>query len=257
MTKAPLTYGSYLKVPELLSLQKELSAPPEHDETLFIVIHQVYELWFKLMLHEIDEAKRLVARDRLAKATRLLRRVGQIQRILVEQIHVLETMRPYDFLAFRYNLNPASGFQSLQFREVEIVLGMGDPAVLQHMSCSTEERERIEGRFREPTIPDVYDALLERRGFSRRDAEWRVAAVTAIYGEPGRHADLVALSEALIDLDEWLSLWRFHHLQMVERMIGEKPGTGGSEGVAYLAKTIGKRAFPDLWKARTGLGQEV
>ncbi len=253
MPRDPLTYGSYLKVPQLLSLQQPLSSPPEHDEELFIIIHQVYELWFKLMLHELDTAIGCLREDRVAEATRLLGRVLEIQRVLVGQVSVLETMRPQDFLAFRYHLNPASGFQSVQFRELEFALGMKDAAILSRLRCEPEEMSRLEARLRGESLNGAFEALLSRRGFAMGTAEERAAACAALYAEADRHADLNALAEALMDLDESLSRWRFHHLQMVERMIGSKPGTGGSEGVSYLATTLGKRAFPELWQARTGL----
>lgn len=253
MPTDPLTYGSYLKVPELLSLQESKSSPAEHDESLFIIIHQVYELWFKLMLHEVDSAIVHLKDDRVAEGTRLLRRVVEIQRVLVQQVRVLETMRPQDFLAFRYHLNPASGFQSVQFRELECALGMKNPAILEQLHCPPEEKARLARRLGAESLNVVFDELLVRRGFVLDTVESRSRSYRALYAEAEKHADLNALAEVLMDIDEALSHWRFHHVQMVERMIGAKPGTGGSEGVAYLATTLAKRAFPDLWQARTGL----
>jgi tryptophan 2,3-dioxygenase len=262
-----LTYGEYLKVTELLSLQELLSDPPHHDETLFIVVHQAYELWFKQVLHELDNASGHLDADRVVEATRLLRRVVEIQRLLIGQVRILETMRPQDFLGFRYHLNPASGFQSVQFREVEFALGMKDPAILGRIVCSRAEMDRLRARLSQPSLSDVVDALLVRRGFPREPAPppapdgrsqpepWRLQALVRVYQDPERHADLSALCEVLIEMDELLALWRAHHVQMVERMIGTKPGTGGSEGVAYLQTTLPKRAFPDLWGVRTHLGQ--
>jgi len=268
MADHPLTYGRYLKVPELLSLQQSRSAPPHHDEPLFIIVHQVYELWFKVLLHEIDSAVRLLEAQKVAEATRLLRRVAEIQRVLVAQVKVLETMRPQDFLGFRYHLNPASGFQSVQFRELEFALGLKDRALLASLRSEPEERVRLEQRLIAPSLSDAFDGLLERRGFPTgpssppaldgrsQPEEWRLNALVAIYGEPDSHADLGALAEVLVDIDELLALWRAHHVQMVERMIGAKRGTGGSDGVGYLRSTQGKRAFPDLWRVRTHLGRE-
>ncbi len=269
MADKPLTYGDYLKVPELLGLQKALSAPPHHDEALFIIIHQVYELWFKLILHEVDTAAAEIDADRLYEGTRLLRRVVEIQRLLIHQVRILETMRPQDFLGFRYHLNPASGFQSIQFREVEFLLGLKHAAVLDHLVCDQSERQRLEARLGRPSVSDVFDALLVRRGLGEpgasprpvasgtsREQDWRRDALVRIYEEPETHADLVALCEVLIEIDECLALWRAHHVQMVERMIGSKRGTGGSAGVAYLQSTLPKRAFPDLWRVRSHLGQE-
>src|SRR5712691_9519675 len=160
----PLTYGKYLKVPELLSLQEGLSSPPHHDEPLFIIIHQVYELWFKLALHEVDSAVAHLAEGGVGEATRLLRRVVEVQHLLISQVRILETMRPQDFLGFRYHLNPASGFQSVQFREIEFLLGLKNPAVLEHLVCDATERQRLEARLGVPSVSDVFDALLARRG---------------------------------------------------------------------------------------------
>jgi tryptophan 2,3-dioxygenase len=260
-----LTYGRYLEIPTLLSLQKSLSEPAHHDEPLFIIIHQVYELWFKLVLHEVDSAVAELDADRVGEGTRLLRRVVEIQRLLVHQVRILETMRPQDFLGFRYHLNPASGFQSVQFREVEMALGLKDAALLGHLRCEPEERERLQRRLVAPSLGDALDALLRRRGFAgppltpgepAAPADWRLQALVEIYNEPDRHADLNALAEVLVEMDECLALWRAHHVQMVERMIGAKRGTGGSEGVTYLRSTLPKRAFPDLWRVRTAIGEE-
>ena len=268
MAEPPLTYGRYLKVRELLDLQKSLSSPAHHDEPLFIIIHQVYELWFKLVLHEIDSAVAHIAADRVAEGTRLLRRVVEIQRLLVRQVSILETMRPQDFLGFRYHLNPASGFQSVQFREMEFALGLKDPQVLTALVSEAAETERLSSRLAAPSVGDVFDGLLVRRGFRRepppdpapdgrsQPEAWRLAALVTIYENPDAHADLSALCEVLVDVDECLALWRAHHVQMVERMIGAKRGTGGSDGVGYLRTTLPKRAFPDLWRVRTSIGQE-
>jgi tryptophan 2,3-dioxygenase len=257
MADPTLTYGEYLRVPELLSLQKCLSSPPHHDEPLFIIIHQVYELWFKLILHEVDSSISQLDADGVPEATRLLRRVVEIQRLLIHQIRILETMRPHDFLGFRYHLNPASGFQSVQFRELEFTLGLKDPAFLATLKASPEEMRRLERRLHVPSVGDAFDALLERRGFPRKKEDWRLDALVSIYERPEDHADLNALAEVLIEVDECLSLWRAHHVQMVERMIGSRRGTGGSEGVTYLRSTLPRRAFPDLWVLRTRLGQDA
>jgi tryptophan 2,3-dioxygenase len=256
MSDATLTYGEYLKVPELLTLQTCLSSPPHHDEPLFIIIHQVYELWFKLILHEIDSAISALGAGNVHEGTRLLRRVVEIQRLLIGQIRILETMRPQDFLGFRYHLNPASGFQSVQFREIEAVLGLKDPSIVSRLVASPGEMARLEARLAGPTLPDTLDTLLAAKGLRQADEpEWRLKALVAIYENPERHLDLNALCEVLVEIDECLSLWRAHHVQMVERMIGAKRGTGGSEGVGYLRTTLPRRAFPDLWAVRTRIGE--
>ena len=261
-----LTYGAYLKVPELLSLQQALSDPPHHDETLFIIVHQSYELWFKQILHEVDNAIAHLDADRVPEATRLLRRVVAIQHPLIQMVNVLETMRPQDFLGFRDHLQPASGFQSVQFRELEFALGMKDGEVGKRLACEPHEKARLKARLEGRTVSDAFDALLVRRGLApasateragaqvaTKEEDWRVAALLKIYQGPAE-SDLLSLSEVLVDIDENLSLWRAHHVQMVERMIGIKRGTGGSDGVAYLRSTLPKRAFPDLWRVRTHLG---
>src|SRR2546428_4208222 len=159
MPERPLAYGEYLKVPELLELQKMLSSPPHHDEPLFIIIHQVYELWFKLVLHEVDSAAAHLRADRVGEATRLLRRVVEIQRLLVSQVRILETMRPQDFLGFRYHLNPASGFQSVQFRELEFALGLKDKDIHAHLVSTPAEAARLRDRLAPPPPGDVLHHL--------------------------------------------------------------------------------------------------
>jgi len=254
-----LTYGSYLRIPDLTSLQVLQSDPPQHDELLFIVIHQVFELWFKQLLHEIDEVKVRLAENQALGAQRLLRRCIEIQRVLVQQITVLETMTPNDFLTFRDRLMPASGFQSAQFRAIEFVSGGKDERHLRMHKPDTPERRMLEQRLAEPTILDAFFDLLRRRGFDLASGdtaearEQRARAMLRIYQAPDAHYDLYLLCEALVEYDEFWSLWRLHHVMMVERMIGAKPGTGGSEGVGYLRKTTDRKFFPELWELRTYL----
>ena len=254
-----LTYGSYLKVPDLTALQVLQSEPPQHDELLFIVIHQVFELWFKQLLHEIDEVKARLAADQPLGAQRLLRRCIEIQRVLVQQITVLETMTPNDFLTFRDRLMPASGFQSAQFRAIEFVSGGKDERHLRMHKAGSPERRMLEQRLAEPTILDAFFDLLRHRGFSLEHGdspearEQRAREMLRIYQQPDTHYDLYMLCEALVEYDEFWSLWRLHHVTMVERMIGSKPGTGGSEGVSYLRKTTDRKFFPELWELRTYL----
>jgi tryptophan 2,3-dioxygenase len=252
---ATLTYGSYLKVPELLALQQPLSDPPHHDELLFIEIHQVYELWFKLMLHELDAAVGFLDADDLLKFAKAFRRILAIGRILVQQVDVLETMTPQDFNAFRSGLNPASGFQSAQFREIEFRCGLrGDEQAMRHLALTDEERARLERRLREPTLYDALKGYLARQGFDVSDRAALVATFKTIYEHEEAHYATYLLLEELMDFDESILLWRSRHILMVERMIGMKPGTGGSLGVGYLETTLRRRFFPELWQVRTALG---
>jgi tryptophan 2,3-dioxygenase len=249
-----LTYGSYLKIPELLSLQQLQSEPPHHDELLFIIIHQVYELWFKQVLHEIEAAMRHLDSDDLLKAAKNFRRIDAIQRLLETQVDVLETMTPQEFNAFRSRLNPTSGFQSAQFREIEFMCGAQATGYLRFLEPTSEERARLDRRLAEPTLYDALKRLLARRGFAADTPTALVATFKTIYENAERHYDLYLLLEDFIEFDERFLLWRGRHVRMVERMIGMKPGTGGSLGVAYLAKTLDKKFFPELWEVRTVLG---
>jgi tryptophan 2,3-dioxygenase len=244
-----LTYGGYLRVADLIALQQLQSDPAQHDETLFIIIHQTYELWFKQVLHELAEVRERLGRDAVLSAVRLLRRCIEIQRVLVGQIAVLETMTPVDFLAFRDHLMPASGFQSAQFREIEFLAGLKEPRFLESYPEGTVERGRLEARLAEPTLRDAFHSLLARRG-SDADA----AGIAALYRDADSGMDLFLLAEALIEFDEMLTLWRVRHVQMVERIIGGRPGTGGSDGAGYLRGTVQRRIFPELWEARNLIG---
>jgi tryptophan 2,3-dioxygenase len=249
-----LTYGSYLKIDELLALQRPQSDPPEHDEMLFIVVHQVYELWFKQMLHEIDAAIRNLDAGDLLKVQKSFRRIHSIQHLLEEQIDVLETMTPQEFNAFRYRLNPASGFQSAQFREIEFLCGAQESEHLRYLEPTDEERARLERRRAEPTLYDALKGVLTRRGYASEPRDALIGSLKAIYEDSERRYDLYLLLEDFIEFDERFLLWRGRHVRMVERMIGMKPGTGGSLGVSYLEKTLSKKFFPELWEFRTLLG---
>jgi len=262
-----LSYNSYLKVHDLKQLQICQSDPAHHDEPLFIVIHQTYELWFKLILHEIDESMGLIKNDRVRQATFLLRRVIEIMKILVHQIHILETMSPYDFLGFRSQLNPASGFQSTQFRELEFACGLKDRTLLEHFKNDEIAYAEMLKRFESDSLQDAFYALLTRQGFqlpapfdvdedddaSIGRQEERIQQLRKIYERVEDYFDLYDLAEALVTIDEQIALWRSNHATVVERVIGFKRGTGGSEGVGYLRSTLTKRCFPDLWKVRTVL----
>jgi tryptophan 2,3-dioxygenase len=249
-----LSYGSYLHIDELLSLQRPLSSPEHHDEMLFIIIHQVYELWFKQLLHETAAVVHALDRGELLQTAKHFRRIHTIQRLLEQQIDVLETMTPQEFNAFRDNLNPASGFQSIQFRELEFVCGVRRTETLQYIQMTDPQRSRLERLLHEPSLYDKVKALLRRRGFAVETHDELLLTYKTIYEHPEAQYDLYLLLEDLIEFDERFLLWRGRHVRMVERMIGGKKGTGGSLGAAYLAKTLDYRFFPELWEVRTLLG---
>jgi tryptophan 2,3-dioxygenase len=251
-----LSYGSYLHVDELLSLQQPLSTPAHHDEMLFIIIHQVYELWFKQILHEVRAIVRELNAGELLPVAKHFRRVHTIQRLLEQQIDVLETMTPQEFNAFRENLNPASGFQSIQFRELEFVCGVRRTETMKYIQMTDEQRARLETALGAPSLYDAVKAVLRRRGFATETHDELLATLKAIYEKPQANYDLYLLLEDLIEFDERFLLWRGRHVRMVERMIGAKKGTGGSLGAAYLATTLEHRFFPELWEVRTELGKE-
>jgi tryptophan 2,3-dioxygenase len=239
----------------LLALQRPLSSPAHHDEMLFIIIHQVYELWFKQLLHELDAVMRALDANELLLVAKHFRRIHTIQRLLEEQIDVLETMTPQEFNEFRDHLNPASGFQSIQFRELEFLAGVRRAETLRYIETSEEQRAKLERRLAEPSLYDKVKALLRRRRFAAETSEELVESYRRIYSDPRANYDLYLLLEDLIEFDERFLLWRGRHVRMVERMIGAKKGTGGSLGAAYLATTLEHRFFPELWEVRTHLGK--
>ncbi|WP_245563430.1 tryptophan 2,3-dioxygenase [Longispora albida] len=249
-----LTYGSYLRVPELLELQIPESKPPAHDELLFITIHQVYELWFKLVLHELDNARdRMLAGESYLPRVRL-ERTQSIMRVLVGQVDVIDTMTPQDFLSFREKLAPASGFQSVQFREVEFLSGLKDPGYLERFRGLTPaEEERLRARLAEPSLWDGYLALLAHHGFDVTSEDSRETALKQIANDREKYGPLWDLAEALVAHDQSLALWRSRHVLMAERQIGTKPGTGGSAGGRYLRSRIELRCYPELWSLRSAL----
>src|SRR5687767_7433398 len=250
---APLSYNKYLKVPELIKLQETLSEPASHDELLFIVIHQTYELWFKQVLHELTACVGWIKEGRMFRANHSLRGVVSIEKILVTQIHILESMAPIGFLEFRDKLNPASGFQSMQFRELEFVSGQKDEKILENFRNDDFAYKRLSERYVEPSLADAFWALVERSGFAVGSHDEKVQAIVEILSKPEKNADLFIMQDLLIEHDANFSLWRYHHVLMVERMLGMKRGTGGSEGVGYLMTTLMKKFFPELWEARTHL----
>jgi len=261
----PLSYNKYLRVPDLINLQDCLSDPVHHDELLFITVHQAYELWFKQILHELDAAIASLNQDRLPVATRAIKRVVDIEKLLVNQIHILESMTPISFLAFRDQLNPASGFQSMQFREIEFLSGLKDERILQEFAADRFAYERLKIRATSPSLADAFFAALERRGFNvpsdlgddphkqKSNYGKRTEAILEILTHFEERYEDFQLTEALLEHDEYFSLWRSHHIKMVERMVGAKKGTGGSEGIGYLKTTLDKKFFPELWEARTYL----
>ena len=250
---ALLSYNKYLKVPDLIKLQETLSEPASHDELLFIIIHQTYELWFKQILHEIDATLEWINEGRLFRANHSLRGVVSIERILVTQIHLLESMAPIGFLEFRDKLNPASGFQSMQFRELEFVSGAKDEKILNTFKNDEFAFERLTKRFAAPSLGDAFWAHAGRNGFTVETHEDRVAATVEILSHPEKHAELYNMQDLLIEHDELIISWRYNHILMVERMLGMKRGTGGSEGVGYLMTTLTKKFYPEIWEARTNL----
>lgn len=255
----PLSYNSYLKVRDLIALQECLSDPQHHDELLFITVHQAYELWFKQILHEIDATLAFLNEGKLPSAGRAMRRVIEIEKLLIDQIHILETMTPISFLGFRDQLNPASGFQSMQFREIEFSSGARYENILNEFRSDEFAYPRLQKRFEGPSLGDAYFAALRKRGFDapggndKESYDKRTRSVLEILSHFEDRFEEFQLTEALLEHDEYFSLWRYHHIQMVERMVGTKRGTGGSEGVGYLLTTLDKRFFPELWEARTYL----
>lgn len=268
LTQRDLTYNDYLHVPELLELQVPRSDPPHHDEMLFIVIHQAYELWFKLVLHELDQAVEQMREGQPLRAHHFVVRVVEVMRLLVQQIHIIETMRPADFLQFRDRLLPASGFQSLQFRALEFYCGLKDERYLRFFKERDVDHAELVARLEGPDLRTELMAMLRRGGFAIPEAalvpgsrdepetfEETLRALRPLYADPERHMASYLLCEAIVQVDEFTALWREHHVRVVSRVIGGRRGTGGSSGVAYLESTTNKQAFPELWAVRTQLGE--
>ena len=254
-----LSYGEYLRLDTLLAQQRPESDPPAHDELLFITIHQVYELWFKLLLHELTTVRDLLLHDAGAdgsmwKARHLLRRVEQVEQVLIAQLPVLETMTPQDFLDFRSLLSPASGFQSVQFRELEFLSGLKDPAFLKRLRAATDsELGRLQRRLHEPSLWDGFLAALASRGLPVGSDDEVRASLLVVARDTARHGDLWDVAEGLLSHDEMSAQWRALHATVVERQIGYKTGTGGSTGASYLRARRDLRFFPLLWELRTAL----
>jgi tryptophan 2,3-dioxygenase len=252
-TPAGMTYANYLKLDQLLSAQRPLS--DLHDEMLFIVIHQTKELWMKEMLHELELAIRLIGEDHLAEAYKAMARISRIQAVMTLSWDVLSTLTPVDYMKFRDVLGTSSGFQSAQFRELEFRLGLKNPAFLDHYDKGTPERARLQRALDEPSLREAAMDALRRGGFELGDhsVEALAAAWLEVYRDADRWFELYELAEKLVDIDDALAMWRHKHVLTVERIIGNKRGTGGSAGASYLRSTLDKRIFPELWALRTDL----
>ena len=258
-----LTYGTYLEVEQLLSLQRPRSEPAEHDEMLFIVIHQVYELWFKLLLHELDKVRTDLTAGDLYGGIHSLKRCRMVMKTLVGQLDILETMTPLSFNSFRARLEQASGFQSAQFRELEFMLGFKRPEMLKHHDPASAGYKALARRLKEPTLVDAFYRFLTHHGFSMPEALRERDVTTPIEPSPEvqrvvvalyrKRGDVAILLELMTDFDEGLQEWRYRHVKMVERTIGQQIGTGGSLGVAFLKESLFRSVFPDLWAVRDQL----
>ena len=257
-----LRYAEYLELDQLLSLQNPRSEGPEHDEMLFIVVHQVYELWFKELLHEFDYLEERLRQGELPRALHTLKRILTILKVLVVQIDILETMTPLDFLSFRDRLESGSGLYSSQFREMEFVLGFKDRAAIDRYPLGSTPRARLEERYAAPTLWARFLDFLDANGYAipeevrsrevvqpTESPEVQSRLIEIYRGDPA----LVQLCERLVDLDEGFQEWRYRHVKMVQRTIGTRAGTGGSSGAEYLVTTLFKPSFPDLWAIRTEL----
>jgi tryptophan 2,3-dioxygenase len=246
-----LTYGSYLRLPELLAQQVPQADPPAHDELLFITVHQVYELWFKQLLHELEAVRDAMTAGQTWRARHLLRRVHAVDRLLIAQVDILETMTPQDFMEFRTLLAPASGFQSVQFRELEFLAGLKDERYVARFRGPTDaERDRLRRRLAEPSIWDAYLTLLAARGLAAGSDPEVLDSLAMVARDRARYDDLWQLAEDLLTHDELAGLWRARHVAMVERQIGTKSGTGGSTGAPYLRSRVPIRYYPLLWELR-------
>jgi len=252
-TPAGMTYADYLALDQLLTAQKPIS--DLHDEMLFIVIHQTKELWLKQMLHELGLAVRFVGEDRLAEAYKAMARISRIQAVMTLSWDVLSTLTPVDYLKFRDVLGTSSGFQSVQFRELEFRLGLKDANFINHYDEGSKERARLQRALEEPSLREASHEALRRAGFDLGDGSIDAVATAwlEVYRDADRWFELYELAEKLVDIDDALAGWRHKHVLTVERIIGNKQGTGGSAGAPYLRSTLEKRVFPELWSLRTQL----
>jgi tryptophan 2,3-dioxygenase len=255
-----LTYSSYLKLDQFLNLQDPRSSPPEHDELLFIIVHQAYELWFKLQLHEFDKIRRDFVENHLYGAIATFKRTRMIMKTMVEQVDIVETLTPMSFNSFRERLENASGFQSSQFRELEFVLGYKRAELLRFHKPDTPAYERLVQRLHERSVVDCFYDFLEQRGVTiPTELHTRPISLPTIANETVEEGllrlyknepDLEILFELMTDFDEGFQEWRYRHIKLVERTIGSKRGTGGSLGVEFLKQSLFLPVFPDLWAIR-------
>jgi tryptophan 2,3-dioxygenase len=258
------SYSQYLALDQLLNAQQPNS--PEHDEMLFIIIHQTSELWMKLCLHELSAARQHIRSDDLGPSFKMLARVSRIQAQLTQSWEVLATMTPAEYSAFRNQLGRASGFQSYQYRMLEFIIGNKNAETIEVHRRDPQHYEALQAMLRSPSLYDESLRLLSRRGFAipsaQLERDWSrpyepakevAEAWLAVYHDVDAHWDLYELAEKLVDLDQKFQLWRFSHMKTVERIIGYKRGTGGTGGVSYLAKALELRFFPELWSIRTAM----
>jgi tryptophan 2,3-dioxygenase len=262
-----MSYGDYLKLDVLLSAQQPLSDPPLHDELLFIIQHQTSELWLKLLVHELRSARRLMSSDELAPALKRLARIKHIQRQLTDQWDVLATLTPSEYAEIRPYLATSSGFQSVQYREVEFLLGNKNADMVDVFAHDESARAALAELLHEPSLYDEFIAFLHRRGYAvpaeLLDRDWSlphrlneglVDVFAHVYEKPAEHWGVYETCEELVDVEDDFQQWRFRHLQVVTRTIGHKPGTGGSSGVDFLRRALDLTFFPELYAVRTRIG---
>src|SRR3954453_24250923 len=262
-----MSYGDYLRLDTLLSAQRPLSDPPQHDELLFIVQHQTTELWLKLLVHELRSARSLLAADELAPALKRMARVKHIQHTLADQWSVLATLTPSEYAEIRPFLATSSGFQSAQYREVEFLLGNKDADMVKVFGHDPTSQSELQRLLHEPSVYDEFLAYLARRGYAvppdALDRDWSVGyrvhpelvqTFAEVYAAPEQHWGVYETCEELVDVEDNFQQWRFRHLQVVQRTIGHKTGTGGSSGVAFLRRALDLTFFPELYEVRTQIG---
>lgn len=254
-----LTYSGYLQLQRLLDLQQPRSQPPEHDEMLFIIAHQTYELWFKQLLHEFDTVKEYLRGGKLYESIATFQRCRTILKVLTAQVDIVETMTPMSFSSFRDRLDRASGFQSVQFRELEFVLGYKRPEMLRFHKAGSPEYLELQRRLSEPTVVDAFYNFLAQHGVesasklqsaSQEPATGNDQVAEGVLALYKTRPDLVILFELMTDFDEGFQEWRYRHIKLVERSIGSKQGTGGSLGVEFLKQSLFRPLFADLWTIR-------